>query len=354
MVNHAAELANALDRLVSAPQDVSTQAQVASARDQLIADVNALGLEQFPPLWIEAIEDAGLWETLGPHLLDRIERTFSRSQITPQEAATELRAIADEIAGAQGTLNHLVEALTALNIGAEEIEPGAAEVGVLIPRRAVDGELQQLGKEFLELERMIGPFVELTTGSRPPLHVNAISSSEFGIFLDIPPVTAAAVACAIERIIKGYKTVLEVRLLRRQLKEQGVSDERMEGIGQHADEVMGGVIDEAVDEALAEANDRHDSGRRNELRTSLSGALRSIAGRIDNGYNFEVRAEPPEGHETADEPAAEGVDDPYARVARVAPRLEFIRPEGEPILSLPHRSSEEPPAGEVTADGNEV
>lgn len=139
----------------------------------------------FPPTWIQVEEELGVEHLLGERLGVTVREIFARNQITPSVAATEIEAVFAELQSASTQLDQLVAAMGHFRIGAEELKPGKAEVDVLIPRPAVGNRLDELGQEFIDLQRLLGPFLELGTGSRPAVEVATISSSDFGVFLDV-------------------------------------------------------------------------------------------------------------------------------------------------------------------------
>jgi hypothetical protein len=97
-----------------------------------------------------------------------------------------------------------------------------------------------------------------------------------------------------------------------------------------------------------------DAPRRNELRNELVGVLNAIANRIDQGYNLEVRAEP-------SAPAQEGEGEEAAsrrahieQIMHSALGMQYLRPVGDPLLSLPELTQEETsdaPASKADEDG---
>lgn len=345
-----ASLRDALRNSIASPQEPSYQEAVSTGLQTLLDALSTAPSNDFPPLWVEALEELGISELVGAELARRLRSIFERNQITPSVAADEVDAIADELSGLDAALTQLLAGLAHFELGSEDLDPGQAELGVLIPRPAVRDELELLGSEFVELQRLLGPFLEIATGSRPPLTVRTISSSDFGVFLDIAPQAAAFVAVAVERLVALYKQLLEIRKLRQELADHGVPPERLDGIDDHANEHMATGIEAVVDELLA-AREEASPGRDNELRIELKLSLNAIANRIDRGYNIDVRAEPeehaPSDGEEEDAPG-EGPDAvALRRIVEISPKLRFINRSGEPILSLPE------PADDGDADESE-
>lgn len=337
---HVSGLADQLDRLVTAPQDPGAQASVAEARKQLKKAVDASSLRSLSPLWTDVLVETGVWRAIGPPLAGLIDAAFVGQDLTPHEAATRVRKAAGQVLSIRQVLTNLINAFEVLDIGAEELAPGEAEIGVLIPRGAVKEGLNQLGNEFAALQRILGPFSELATGSRPELKVRSISSSEFGVFIALAPAVAALIGTTIERLLNAYEKFLRIRQLRKEMRDQGVPEESLIGVSDHAESQMADAIVEIVEAALADANASIEQGRRNELRIEFKRSVESLAGRIDVGFNFEVRAEPPEKTEEGEEDGDDQLD-VYAAIDQLGLPLQFRRMDGEPILRLPHSASED-------------
>jgi hypothetical protein len=322
---------------VNAPQEPSYQQQVASSLEAVMTASEASTSNDYPATWLGALEELGVDRLSGGRLGETIREIFERNQITPSVAAAEVGDLYSEVEAMSTRLDELVAGLAHFGIGSEELEPGEAEVGVLIPRGAVNNQLGVLGDEFQRLQKVFGPFLELGTGSRPPVEVVTIASTDFGVFLDVAPKAAMFVAVAVERIVALYKTLLEIRKLRQDIENQGVPAESLEGIDEHAKSVMESGIEEIAADLIANAPATLDNGRRNELENELRVALNSIANRIDAGFNIDVRGEAEEaadGEEPSDDAAA------IQAVRDASPNLKFINRSGRPILSLPEETGD--------------
>ncbi|MDP2664952.1 MAG: hypothetical protein Q8O97_03350, partial [bacterium] len=102
------------------------------------------------------------------------------------------------------------------------LEPGTCELGILVPRKAINNDLNEFAEDIKNLNNIFSTFSELTTGNRPGFKIRSISSSDLSVFLESTPATVAAIAVAVERIVSLYKQILEVRKLHGELKNQGV------------------------------------------------------------------------------------------------------------------------------------
>jgi hypothetical protein len=172
------------------------------------------------------------------------------------------------------------------------------------------------------------------------------------VFLASPGATAATIAIAIERIIKVYKDLVEIRVAHATLEEKGLSDESLAGVRREADMHMEQGIGVLVDELM----DRHagdfDPNREHELRTELTFSLRQLAKRIDAGYQVEVRVGLPERADDEELAEADKIPEEDRRaqedIANAQEGLRFMELEGPPILSLEEPEGE--PEAEATAE----
>lgn len=347
------QLVEKLRQQVQDPSNASHQEEVSRIRTQLGDVLAQAPSNEFSPAWRLAVEELGVSDLLGERLRERIEGVLERHAITPSAAADELEGVAERLRAFDEALSGLLTALHFFEIGAEDLAPGEFEVGFLIPRDAVDNEFGQLGQEFVKLEWILRPFLELAEGTRPKLEVRSISSSAFQAFLVSTPALALLVAKTIESLVNSYEKILTIRSSHEQMKQAGVPDEALERIAEHVTERMQEDIRELADELIAEAQIASEA-RANELRNELEKALNAIANRIDRGYNVEVRAgevEPPDEEDEEQEdldPAEEQLRQVSEEISSKQAKLQFMNVTGKPILELPESiecSGEEEPDG---------
>jgi hypothetical protein len=343
VVDLVTSLRDDLRQSVNEPGNAGPQQRISERRTQLSQVLGDAPSNGFSPAWREALAEMGIADLVGSALGNQIESIFDRNTITAAAAADELDPIVERVTQLSEALTNTRQGLSVLNIGAEELEPGEAEVGFLIPRSFVKDELESLGEEFRRLNRILGPFLELATGTREPLKVRAISSSAFATFLDSTPTVVLMVAGAVERIIAGYKSVLEIKKLRNELEKAGASDKSLKSLQADAEGSMEKTIGALVTELLKEAK-KIDPDRKNELRTDLKISLEGIANRIDAGASVEVRVgelPPPSDDEEQPESATEKehrrtVD----QILEKQEQLKFTNTTGKPILQLNEPTTE--------------
>jgi hypothetical protein len=273
-----------------------------------------------------------------PNHTQVISDIFSRNQITPSIALTELKPVQQRVTAVNQALSQLLPALHELKIGKEVLEPGQSELGILIPRRFVHNKLDEFGKELTELNKMFGVFSELVTGSREAFPVRGISSTDLSVFLGLLPQVAVCIFIGLDKILDVYKKILEIKAKRIELGNLGLPDELLEKMDAHAREMVNTAIEDAADKILEAAPARTEAGRKNELRSEVKVSLNKIANRIDSGVNIEIRVsnEDPRKEEEKTPDVQEGLK--FLRENTT--RLQFVKGEGPPILHLPESKSE--------------
>lgn len=335
------QLRNALSNQVSQPQHPQFQQQVSETFQQLTQRLQEAPSNDFPPTWRQVLDEIGASGFLGAALHTRVSEIFSRNQITPSVAQQEIAGLTQHVERLQASMEQLVTALLALNVGAEVLKPGECELGVLVPRAAVKNSLAEFASELVVLNKILGAFSELATGTRPGFAIRTIASSDLSVWIDLAPKVAACIAVAVERLVALYKQLLEIRRLRQELASHGLQDKSLQGIDAHANTHMKEGIDVLIGELIQRYAGALEETRRNELRNELRIAFNKLANRIDKGYNVEIRVAP-EVPSTSEEPSQESTAKAadIQTIVAAAPGLQFLKPGGEPILSLPEPTEE--------------
>ncbi len=332
------QLVSALQNQISEPSQPDYQQQVSVFYEVLRNALESSAVNTFSPTWRQVLIEVGAAELLGLELDERVGEIFSRNQITPSVAHQKLQIIFTEIQTLSSSIDQMLDSFRKLKIGSEELPVGDCEVGVLVPRTFVNNRLDKFSEELGELNQIFSVFAEVATGGRPGFEIRAISSSDLSIFLDAAPAAAACIAVAIERIIALYKQLLEIRKLQGELANQGLAKNSLKGIEDHANGLMEQGIEILVKELLADFYKADDSNRKNELSIELKYALKKVANRVDRGFNIEVRMTEPEATESdsdeQEDAAAKTATSHHARIARASKTLQFLKLEGDPILSL--------------------
>ena len=167
------QLVDALQNLVNQPQEPEFQQQVSQHQQTLYQALSSSKSNDFSPAWRQALHELGINELLGNSLRARIQEIFERNQITASVALDELREIQSSLTAYKTALENINSALSQMKIGAEELEAGQSEVGILLPRIAVKNRLREFSKELEELESLLATFTELSTGRRQGFNIRS-------------------------------------------------------------------------------------------------------------------------------------------------------------------------------------
>lgn len=332
------ELVNSLQRVVSQPHPNHQQA-LAQAIKTMASATSDSQSDGFSPTWNQIVQEIGGAGLLGKTLQTRIDGIFSRNSITPAVALEELQTLLSQLSTFKNALAQCLSAFKQFGLGDEQLSPGDCEIGILIPREAVQNSLLDFAEELKDLGQILNVFSEVATGKPDGLHIKTISSSELLVHLQANAPYAACLAVCIERIVALYKQLLEIRKLSGEIKKQGIPEEKTSGIEEYANNMMETGIEKIAIEVIGEFHKKDDKGRKNELTTHLKISLNRIANRIDQGFNLEVRIEPPQTDEedksTADKEKDAELNKAVETIQAAAPSMQFIRLEGKPILHLP-------------------
>lgn len=347
LIQNLQQLVGSLQNQINQPQQPSHQQAVSQKLRELYEQLEKAPSNRFSPAWRQVFEEIGAQRLLGSHLAGRLRAVFERNQITPAIALDEIRAIHQETSSLESAINQVTTAFTALRISAQDLEPGQCEIGVLIPRMAVDNRLDEFADELREIDFIFATFSEVVTTKRDSFEIRSVSSSDLTVYLNVLPPITACIAFAVERVIRTYKTLMEIRKLHADLRKQGVPEDQLKGVEGHANGLMEDGIEKVVGE-IVEKYCNVSGNRRNELKNGLRISLNKLANRIDRGYNIEIRVEPMNPPAEGEEPSEEekAARQHIATIQEKAGALEFMRLEDKPILSLPE--SEEAKRGGKT------
>ena len=329
-------LLNTLQNVIAQPQQPQHQknltTQLTDLKESLI---NSL-VNNLSPAWYQVLVELQIDEVLGLKLIDKIDMIFSKNQITPANAKIELDKIFTVLNQKINGFTNIVSGLKILNIGLDELEEGECEIGVLIPRKYIKNDLGKFGDEIKELTFIFSNYSELIIGKKESFQIRNISTSEPLITVTTVTAIVVGVAKSIGWLIDNYKKLLEIKKLKSELNKQGLSDANLQGIVDYSNSFMEKSIENIVKKLSKEYNANGDVARKNELLNGVRISLNKIANRIDNGFNFEIRIEPIVEKENT---TTKGNKTEVAAIEQVSKSLQFMKLEGQPILSLSEKKT---------------
>lgn len=333
---------DSLQNAVNNPAHGPYQTELVTHLDSLYNALEHSDYNEYSPGWKEIIDEISSEILFGIPLEANIQAIFSQNTITPAKALEDIIAIHDGIVNFDSALTSIISAFGTLNIEEEDLEPGQCELGYMIPRKYVKNKLSALKKEINELNFILNSISEAVTGEKQEFEVKTISSSDFLLYILIGLSVGNVLSKATERILNYYKQILEIKLLRNQLKEKGVPASKTKAIETHTNSMMEEEIKLIAKEVITEYYTGKDNARKNELENSVVISLNKLANRIDHGFNVEIRVEP------LPQPA-EGVTISKEQQTKInlvksiqqsSKNIQFIETDGESILELPEGKTE--------------
>lgn len=330
----------ALEQIIRQPQQPAHQQQLSTFLTQLYQKLEKSPVDEYSPAWRDAMDELKVSHEFGKALHERVASVIERNQITYQAALEELNEIFQEIQKTESNLNGLVHGLEYFGVGEDELNADECEIGIVIPRKYVDNNLKSFGHELVELEKTLIVFSELSTGTRQPLKIRTISSSELSVFIDYIPQVGACVAVAVERIVALYKQMLEIKKLKAELLKQEVPDEQLKGINDYAESAVSPKLEEIAIELLEKYGSHIEENRKNEVSTELRHSLNKLANRIDRGFNIELRVTHV-SDEVKDGDHLSEHDIAVQQIIDSARNIEYSQSSGDPVLFLPEQNEDD-------------
>ena len=332
VIRRMQEMVNALQSVVSQPHP-SHQQQLSQSLKALYPALVDTTSDRFSPAWRQILCEIGGEDLFGASLKRNIETIIANNQMTPAVALEELQELQRRLQAFKKALDQCAAALHLFKIGYEELAPGECEIGLLIPRTAVNNQLLGFAGELRDMGFILNTFSEVATGKKDDLEIRTISSTDLLVYLQAAPQYAACLAVAVERVVALYKQLLEIKKLRQLIKQQGVPDKETTGIENHANQLMKNGIDKIAVDVVNQYHKRDDKARKNELTNAVRISLNRLANRIDKGFNIEVRAEPIEQSQEEDKPDKE-LHKAVTAIRDATANMQFKKVEGPPILAL--------------------
>lgn len=333
----AQALQSSLERSAANPGNTELQQEVVANRSALSAALDGSRINSMPQLDLDILEDLGVSRLVASVGASRVDEAFHGNDITPAVAASEIASYVTDLSELTSNLEYFRSAASYFGISPEELDPGVAELAVLVPRMDVREEAVLFARELTRLDTFVRPFYEVNGESPKPSRLAAISSSDYGVYLDLAPHVALSVGAAVAFVLSQYKKVLEIRLLSSQVEALKSDSEDSDAHFESAAE----LLKTAATNLMSQAIDKHvetldldlaiDDGRKNELKASLRVSYRYIAERVDRGYNFDVRVG---DDDEAEDDESEGTESVAQAIRNLGPDLTFINRSGKPILEL--------------------
>lgn len=320
----------------SASSTPDTQGSVKQASDALLDALDASRLNNYPVSLQLPLEEMEINDYLPRRLKQDLINSLTGSDLTPAVALEAVLKIQEKAERLLTNAKNLSESAEFFEIYSDIPNDDEFDFTISIPRAAVSNELDDFGRELVRLDKLMGVFSELSTGSRQDFTIKAITSTDLTVILHSLPAVAVMIATALERITAIYEKMLNIVNLHKQMKSSSLPENVLKDMEKFIAKTLKDEIETAAREIESKFIRKVDTGRRNELKNELRNCLRELASRFDRGYIFDIRGSEQEPAEMEGTEVAE--DTPAGRrriVHEKRERLKFFRVEDKPILGLP-------------------
>ncbi len=186
--------------------------------------------------------------------------------------------------------------LQKLNILPHSFEGDTFEVGLLMPKELTQNKIVNITKELNNWDKVFKTLKEVTTGSFDDTEINFVNNGSLEFFINNGHEIACCLAIILERTIKLYKNIIEIRIAKAKLKELGITTGEQKTIEKQEKDIVTNELDSIASDIIKEfTNKQIEQGRVNELKIAVKGHVTYIAKCIDNGMIIEIN--PPEIYE---------------------------------------------------------
>ena len=325
-------------RELSSNQSDETQQKVKGAKEALLDELMRSRFHTYPVGLQVTLDEMEVIDFLPPKMYFRVKSAFEGNDITPAVVLVNLEKIKADADKLLQYAQEFSESGQFFEIYPDELETDEDfEFSIVIPRAAVQNELDDFGRELILLDKLFGVFTEVATGSRGDFKIKSISSSDLTVVLESAPAVAVLIATTFERVAAIYEKILNIIKLQKDLRTAQIPDKILNDMNAHIATTIKTELKEASKQVGENLIKKVETGRRNELRTELLKAFEGLAARLDRGYIFDVRGPAPEDVSDQNGEAA-AVEAPSNKLRRiVAEKRELIKhfkAESEPVLSL--------------------
>lgn len=281
-----------LDNLAANPGHPSFAASFKEQLEVLRKQLASSVLNKPYPTLLALLDSIDAPKFVGDRLFQRIEACLSDNGMTPQLAATSLRALQDEITNYFNEITALDDAFEKLSVEYEEIEPGEGEIGISIPEPEGDRLLITLSDTAKKWDQALRPFVELADHVQNPIVVRTISSSDWQFYLDASPAVLLLLSGAISQLNVVLNKLVETKQLILQLVGLGTSDGAIATVIEENDGKLNQETRNLA-EKIVDENPPEDAGRSNELKIAVTTSLKFMARQMVENVTIEIRYIPP-------------------------------------------------------------
>lgn len=320
---------------ITQPNPETSEAFV-KARDALSKELNRSVANAFSPSQARILSTIKGEPYYGNGLYDALQAIIGDNVATPGQAVSQIQEHIKVTNEFHAAVKSAHTALDKLHLECEYTGKNEYEIGVLLPGKLFNNNIDDLGTELHLLNRHLKVFGEIAGTDTASPTIRNISNGSVELFLNALPEVAECLAEGIEYLVILYLSILQIKKHRKDLKEkEKVPEETLKPLEAHEKERVSQEIERIAKELFKTHRKKKEKDRDKELRGLLIHALKYIGKRIDQGADFEVTP-PSEFEEISDDASDEQKE--QAKQQRVAAKA--LLEKGKSITQLPERKQQ--------------
>lgn len=260
-------------------------------------------VNNYVPSNLEILHAIGADEYFGNNAFTKVSSILNSNAYNIPKTVKDLQDYIAKREKYVTVLKSTRENLQFLNFESYFPEGDNYQIGLLLPDGYTHNKIATVTKELNKWDKVIKTFKELVGEPAEDTEINFVSNGTLEFFINNSPAIGMALAFAVERIVKVYKNIVEIRQTRDKLKALGLPSSEQKTIEKQEKEHLSKELDKVSSELVKEfASNKIETGRLNELKIAIKGHVVYMAKCIDNGIIIEIN--PPEIEEP-DETSAE-------------------------------------------------
>lgn len=331
-------LHTSLNNLVNQTNNADFQKAVAAATDALEKSLSEFFNTITPAQRKDILEIKGL-PFFSPITANDIRQDFQKHGMTPAVVRQNVETLLNKRKEFIDTLKNARTNLDKLGITSENLKPGEAELGILIPRDLFHNNLEELNKELHNIIFILRAFYATSNITLERIEVFQISTSDPTFFLGIDVTVLVQIGSAVKWCIDVIGTTLKIREVVDLAKGVNASPEAIElmtdGIKKEIDKRVGEKVAEVM------AGYQGDNINKTHVEGSLERAMVMLLARVERGVTIDIKLIPPPKPAEGDQ-KAEATRQIFEQLKEISQKLEFPRIQGQPTLQLTSVESENP------------
>ncbi|MCC8411096.1 hypothetical protein LJ707_19300 [Mucilaginibacter sp. UR6-1] len=285
-------IADALNELIS-NISVGNDTAITDSFESLKKKLSVSVVNNYSPSNIKILEEIGGARFVGNNAIDNLQDILYNSSYNVQKTISDLQKYSEDRALFMNNINDAHKSLKSLNVDAHYYSDATFEIGLLLPESLTENKVINVTKELNKWDKVLKTIKEITEGTVEDTELTLVSNGSLQFFIENSHHVAVCLIVIVERVVKIYKTIIEIREARERLKELGIAASEQKNIEKQEKELYNKEIDKVVADIIKDyALKGIESGRLNELKVALKGHIIYIIKCIDNGIVIEVT--PPE------------------------------------------------------------